>query len=125
MEKKFNQVKLHTRKGKKWGQREYLMQLLAKTAVRFTYITVTDGSKNGGSPKGRTRLADGTRNLALVPKSKHPKSFRPYSSRLKTYYDYTKKAWRSFRTMEVVSIISYKDPKTGEILPFSKLLDVD
>jgi hypothetical protein len=99
------------------------MRLLGQTAVRFTYRTVTDGSANGGSWKGRTRLADGTRNLELVPTSKHPKKFRPYSSKLKTYYDYTKKAWRSFRTIEVISIISYVDPKTKEVLPFSKLLE--
>lgn len=114
---------LHTRKSRAWGLKEYLVRLLGQTAVRFTYITVTDGSANGGSPKGRTRLADGTRNLGLVPRSKHPKSHRPYSPKLKTYYDYTKKNWRSFRTIEVQSIISYIDPKTGEVLPFSKLIE--
>lgn len=114
-------VTLHSRKA--WNVRDYLMRLLSQTAVRFTYITVTDGTARGGSPKGRTRLADGTRNLGLVPKSKHPKSFRPYNSKLKTYYDYTRRNWRSFRTIEVISIIAYLDPKTGKEIPFSKITD--
>jgi len=115
--------RIHLHKRKAWGQREYLLYLLNKTAVRFTFITVTDGSDRGGSWEGRTRLADGTRNLSLVPKSKHPKNFRPYSSKLKTYYDYTKKAWRSFRTKEVVAVISYLDPKTNKEIPFKNLVD--
>ncbi|RSK33962.1 SH3 beta-barrel fold-containing protein [Hymenobacter metallilatus] len=114
-------VQLHQRK--KWGNKEYLLDLLGKTAVRFTYQTVTDGSARGGSPKGRIRLAEGTRNLQLVPASKQPKSFRPYSRTTKTYYDYGKKAWRSFRSVEVVSILNYLDPKTGKVLNYAAPLD--
>ncbi|QCR23767.1 SH3 beta-barrel fold-containing protein [Pontibacter sp. SGAir0037] len=121
MEQIYKRLQLHTRKG--WTAKDYLVRLLGKTAVRFTYRTVTDGSGKGGSPKGRIRLADGTRNLELVPKSKHPKSFRAYNSRVKTYYDYTKKQWRSFRTIEVIGIIAYLDPKTGQVLEFAQVLE--
>ncbi|MCA8829441.1 SH3 beta-barrel fold-containing protein [Hymenobacter pini] len=114
-------VALHQRK--KWGNKEYLLDLLGKTAVRFVYRTVTDGSAKGGSPKGRLRLAEGTRNLQLVPASKQPKSFRPYSRTTKTYYDYGKKQWRSFRSVEVVSILNYLDTKTGKVLNYAAPLD--
>jgi hypothetical protein len=114
-------VQLHQRKA--WGNKEFLLSLLNKTAVRFVFRTVTDGTAKGGSAKGRLRVAEGTRNLQLVPNSKQPKSHRPYSKTTKTYYDYGKKQWRSFRSVEVVSILNYLDPKTGKVLNYAAPLD--
>jgi len=93
---------------------EELRNLLRKQIINFKFIKLN----------GEIRPARGTTNLKFIPQRDHPKGVRSPSSKVATFYDLSKDAWRSVsnrskeialqidsKTHEKKVIISDKTPK--------------
>jgi hypothetical protein len=65
-----------------------MKQRLSTAIVNFSFTKVSDGT---------TRIAKGTRDLGLIPSSKHPKKeSAPKSTNVVNYFDLGANDWRSF-----------------------------
>lgn len=71
--------------------------------VTFNYTLI---GKNVRKQKGNSGFRRGTRNLELVPASKHPKK-RIHRLSTRRYYDQGRKDWRSFRANKFGNMTSF------------------
>ena len=83
-----------------------------QTNVIFNYTMLGFGQSGR---KGNSGLRQGTRNLDLVPASKHPVNrVRKLSTR--RYYDQGRRDWRSFKSSNFGNIQSFQSKKTGRFI---------
>jgi hypothetical protein len=91
-----------------------LRKLLHQKIVNFEFIKLN----------GNIRPARGTTVMDKIPASDHPKGVRPSSKKVATFWDLSKKAWRSVssRSKEIVlkkndddkAIVTVRDKKDNE-----------
>ena len=80
-----------------------LRKILHNKIVNFEFIKLD----------GDVRPARGTTMMKYVPQVDHPKGIRPSSPKVATFYDLSKKAWRSV-SQKSKEIVLKKDEETGK-----------
>ena len=80
-----------------------LRKILRNKIVNFEFIKLS----------GDVRPAKGTTMMSKIPNVDHPKGIRPSSPKVATFFDLSKKAWRSV-SQKSKEIVLKKDEETGK-----------